>query len=297
MKIGRWIVLLVLLILPIHVMGQEKELLIGLIPEQNIFRQYKRYLPLADYLSERLKRPVRLTILSRYGDIVKRFRSRGMDGAFFGVLTGYIAIKRLGVEPIVVPIEMDGTSETYGYIIVRADSGIRSVEDMRGKVIAFVDKATLRGYLFPLVFLKRHGVKDIRGFFREYYFTGSNDASVMAVVDGRADIGVVKADIFEAILQRDPTLRKELSVIAKSPPMPVSILCIRSELPESLKRTIRESLVNLNSDSMGIKVLQQMRLKGFREASMEDFITVEEFFTELGLELHTYLEELLETAR
>jgi phosphonate transport system substrate-binding protein len=268
--------------------AEQKTLLIGLIPEQNIFRQFQRFLPLTEYLSKRIDREVKLTILSRYGDIIDRFSSRNMDGAFFGVLTGYLAIKKMDVEPSVVPIELDGSSETFGYIIVRRDSRIETVNDMKGKVIAFVDRATVRGYLFPIVYFKRHGIEDIKAFFKEFYFTGSNDASVYAVVDGRADIGCVKANIYEAILTRDPTLTKELKIIASSPLMPLSVLCLKKSLPEDLKSRITEILLNMKNDEEGKKVLKRMELKGFRRASMDDFKIVDDIFKELNISPETY---------
>jgi phosphonate transport system substrate-binding protein len=268
--------------------AQDHTLLIGLIPEQNIFRQFQRFLPLTEYLSKKIDREVKLTILSRYGDIIDRFSSRNMDGAFFGVLTGYLAIKKMDVEPSVVPIELDGSSETSGYIIVRRDSGIESVKDMQGKVIAFVDRATVRGYLFPIIYFKRHGINDIKTFFKEFYFTGSNDASVYAVVDGRADIGCVKANIYEAILARDPTLRKELKIIATSPLMPLSVLCLKKSLPEKLKTKITEILLNMKNDKEGKEVLKRMELKGFRRASMNDFKVVDDIFRELNIDPETY---------
>jgi hypothetical protein len=68
--------------------------LIGLIPEENIFKQMDRHRPLAAYLSSRLGMNVRLTILSRYGDIIDRFETRNMDGAFFSALTGVLAVEK-----------------------------------------------------------------------------------------------------------------------------------------------------------------------------------------------------------
>jgi ABC-type phosphate/phosphonate transport system substrate-binding protein len=59
-------------------------LLIGLIPEQNIFRQFERYEPLARYLSKKTNVNIKLSVLPRYGNIINNFKSEKMDGAFFG---------------------------------------------------------------------------------------------------------------------------------------------------------------------------------------------------------------------
>jgi ABC-type phosphate/phosphonate transport system substrate-binding protein len=74
------ILLAVAMLAPANVMAQD-EFIIGLIPEENIFKQVKRHRPLAEYLTEKLGIKVKFTILSRYPDIIDRFVTRRMDGA------------------------------------------------------------------------------------------------------------------------------------------------------------------------------------------------------------------------
>src|SRR5512138_3097665 len=172
-----------------------KELVVGLIPEVNIFEQKARFRLLGEYLGRRIGVPVRFTILSRYGNILERFEAEHMDGAFFGSFTGALAIERLGVVPLARPVNLDGGSTYHGRIFVRKDSGLRSVADLRGKRMAFVDRATTAGYVFPLAWLREHGIREPEGFFSEYYFTGSHDAAVMAVLDRKADVGAAKHSV------------------------------------------------------------------------------------------------------
>lgn len=72
---------------------EQKELLIGLIPEMSVFKQMKRFKPLSDYLSEKTGVKIKLTILSKYRGIINRFKTHGLDGAFFGSFTGAAAIE------------------------------------------------------------------------------------------------------------------------------------------------------------------------------------------------------------
>lgn len=286
-------VLLILFIIfitsiPIRSYSTEEELLIGLIPEQNIFKQFEHYLPLAEYVEKRTGIKIELTILSRYGDIIDRFTQRGMEGAFFGDLTGALAIRKLSVKPLVKPIRVDGSTSVHGYIIVRKDSGINSVADMKGKVIAFVDRATVTGYLFPVVYLRENGVKDIKTFFTEHYFTGSHDAAVYAVLDGRADIGCVKDSIFKNMIKNDPSIKDELKIIATSPAMPESTLCVKDDLPENIIKILKETLLNMNRDEEGIKILKRMGLQRFSEAKEDDFKPVFMMLKSAGYDIDEY---------
>jgi phosphonate transport system substrate-binding protein len=266
----------------------KRYLLIGLIPERNIFRQIDRYRPLADYLSVRLGIKVRLTILSRYGDIIDRFSQRGMDGAFFGDLTGALAVELLKVEPVARSVGLDGGSSARGVIIVRKDSGIRKAEDLKGKVFAFVDRATVSGYLFPLYYLRKAGFRNLNEVFSEYYFTGSHDSAVLAVLDGRADAGSLKDTVLKDLIRKDSTIGDELMVLAESPPMPEGTFCLRADLPPEVRKKIRELLLGMKMDNEGMKVLQKMGLSGFSPANRDDFAPVIGIMEEIGIGLRDY---------
>ena len=135
------------------------QIVIGLIPEQNIFRQIDRYQPLADYLSSKSGLTIRLKVLSGYGNVINNFISLGMDGAFFGSFTYVLAHAKLGVEVLARPEGIDGISTYHGLIFAREDSGIKSVKDMRGKRFALVDKGTIAGYLFPVHYFYKSGIR------------------------------------------------------------------------------------------------------------------------------------------
>src|ERR1700690_928612 len=62
----------------------DRTIIIGLIPEQQIFEQVEKYTPLADYLSVKTGVKIELKVLPRYSNIMDKFVSQGLDGAFFG---------------------------------------------------------------------------------------------------------------------------------------------------------------------------------------------------------------------
>jgi phosphonate transport system substrate-binding protein len=183
---------------------------------------------------------------------------------------------------------MDGSSHSHGYIIVRKDSDINTTDDMEGTVMAFVDKATVTGYLFPLVYFMSQGIDDVESFFSEFYFTGSHDSAVYAVLDGRADIGSVSESIYNALVAKDPTIGDELRIVARSPLIPESTLCIRKDLPKEIKHKIEEEILTLDRSREGQSVLNHMNLKGFVKASVDDFKPVYDMLNSIGKDIDTY---------
>ncbi len=265
-----------------------EEILIGLMPEENIFTQMDRHRPLAAYLTKKLGTKVRFTILSRYGDVLDRFMSRKMDGAFFGVFTSVLAMEQLDAEPIVHPVNLDGSSTAQSYIFVRKDSNIVSVEDMKGKKIAFVDKATVTGYLYALAFLKERGVQDLKTYFRDVSFTGSHGSTIYAVLDGRADIGTAKSKIFHQLVKKDHSINEELTILAKSREFPDTTLFLRKDLPSAKRLQIRDILLNMDKDAEGVEVLKKLESMMFIGAKKSDFQPFFEIAQKAGITVKTY---------
>jgi phosphonate transport system substrate-binding protein len=229
---------------------------IGLTPEQNIFSQKQRYEPIAEYISEHIHANVELVVLSRYGNIIENFVSNRLDGAFFGSFTGALALRKLHVEAIARPEFPDGTSTYHGLILVRKDSGITGVEDMKGKRFAFVDKATTAGYLLPLYYFKTHGIDDPDTWLKETYFAGTHDGVIYDVLERKAEIGAAKNTMFSALAASDPRISEELEILTRSPDVPENALFVRSDLSESLKNGLRIALLAMDQDNAGKAILR-----------------------------------------
>lgn len=266
----------------------QQEILIGLIPEQNIFKQRERYAILKRYLSDRLGITVNFTSLSRYGNILDRFTAENMDGAFFGSFTGALAIKKLGVEPLVRPVNIDGTSTYHGYIFARKNSAIRSVKDMQGKRFAFVERATTAGYIFPIAYFRRQGVADLHGYLGETFFAGSHDAAILAVLNREADVGAAKNTIYDQLAKGNPRIEKELIIIAASGTVPQNGLAVRRDLDPELKRALKETLLSMEKDPAGAEALRQFGARGFVETTGADYAYVDTLSAEAGIDLKTY---------
>lgn len=265
-----------------------EKLTIGLIPEQDIFTQKKRYKPLMAYLSEQIGVPIETNILSRYGNIIDNFTELGLDGAFFGSFTGAMTIKKLGVEPLARPQYIGGASTYYGMVFVKKGSGIRTAEDMRGKQLVVVDRATTAGYLLPLAYFKALGIEDYKSWFKEYYFSGTHEDAINDVLNGRADIGAAKNTVFYRMATENKRVSKELEILATSPYVPANGLAVRNDLTEELKKSLLRLLLDMHKNSQGREVLDGLMIEKFIETSEADYQPVLDYATSIGLDLETY---------
>ncbi len=266
----------------------EPALLIGLIPEQNIFKQLERYEPLAAYLSRRAGVKIELRVLPRYGNIIENFVSTGLDGAFFGSFTYALAHEKLGVKVLARPVGLDNSSSYHGLIFIRRDSRINGIEGLRGKRFAFVDKATTAGYLLPLEFFHLKGIEDYQSFFSETYFAGTHENSIHDVLTGRADIGAAKNTVFTRLAAADPRIANELLILTRSPDVPENGLALRPDIDPSICSRVKQTLLDMEKDPEGQSVLLEFDALRFIETGNEDYAAVYRYAEEVGLDLATY---------
>ena len=264
------------------------KLTIGLIPEQDIFTQKKRYEPLLAQLSKEIGVPIDIRILPRYGNIIDNFNELGLDGAFFGSFTGAMAIKKLGVVPLVRPQYIGGASTYYGMVFVKKGSGIRTAEDMRNKQMVFVDRATTAGYLLPLTYFRSLGIDDYKNWFKEYYFSGTHEDAINDVLNGLADIGAAKNTVFYRMAATNNRVSKELEILATSPHVPANSLAVRGDLPDEVKQLLQKRLLEMHQSLDGKATLEDLKIEKFIKTTVDDYQPVLDYAAEIGLDLQTY---------
>ena len=267
---------------------QEKPLLIGLVPEQNIFHQLERYEPLAEYLGRKIGVRIELQVLPFYGNLIDNFESLGLDGAFFGSFSYALAHAKLDLEVLARPEDSTGESTYHGVILVRRDSGIRTVRDMKGKRLAFVARATAAGYLFPLIYLHGNGVSRPETYFREVYFTGTHEDMVWDVLNGKTDVGSCKNTTLDRLASADPRVAREILVLDRSSPFPENGLAMKKGIEASLKEKIKTTLISMDKDPEGQKVLERFGVRRFIETTDGDYETVLKYARRINLDLSTY---------
>jgi phosphonate transport system substrate-binding protein len=279
---------LIFFILVTSPLQAKEKITIGLLPEMNVFVQMQRYRPLADYLSRKLDIDVQLTMLSRYGNIIERLRENEIDAAFLGSFTATLAISQLNVEPLARPINLDGTSTYHGLIFVRKDSGIKNVPDMRNKIIAFVERATTAGYIFPRAYFKRNNIENYDTFFKEYFFAGSHDATIDAVYKKKADVGAAKNTIYDYYMLQNPQIAEEIEILAQSSPVPSNGLCVMPGISNELRSQIQKTLLSLDTSAEGRDVLGKLRAIKFVKTDRDDYKPVMDMVMDAGINLEQY---------
>jgi len=213
--------------------AQEKPLKFGVVPFEAADRIKENYRPFLDYLSQKMGRKVEMFIATDYVGIIEALRAKQLDIVQLSPLPYVLASHQVKLLALYSPVEKRENGAYYrGVIIVRKDSGIRTVKDLKGKTMAFVDPASTSGNLYPKELLLRHGINPKTDLKNQIY-AGNADAVAQAVFNKSVDAGALYEGGMEKSLQ-DADKIAQMRVIAKTKPIPNGVLALRADLPKSL---------------------------------------------------------------
>jgi phosphonate transport system substrate-binding protein len=227
--------------------------------------------------------PVRVTVASDYAAVIEALRNRTADLAFVHP-GGYVLASREAKATIVVRNLWHGKSSFTSRIFVRKDSGIKTVEELRGRTIAFVDPASSSGYIYPMVLLIQRGLvknRDPKTFFKEVVFSGAHDASMRALLNGHVD-AIASFDLAREQYLKDPVERERLVFVAETPEIPEAGICARAGLDPNTVGKIRTALLQIRAPEYTDLLKRLYEIDGFAPAEDRDYDPVRAAIELLG---------------
>lgn len=202
---------------------------------------------LAAFLAAELDLDVVARVDADYTGTVEAMRAGHAHIAFLSPLASALAHEMAGARMILAE-ERNGQPYYMSRFWVRQDSGIASLDELRGRTIAFNDPLSASGYLFPVAKLIEEGLvanaDGINTFFDRVYFAGGTELSLRALMNGFVDAAGVSMYGPEVFLSPDE--RAELVSIAEHGPIPNHGIAVGGELSEALVARITSALLQLN---------------------------------------------------
>lgn len=147
---------------------------------------------LTDYVAKKTKIALKPFVAKDYDDLVDALATGKVDFAFFSPVN-FVRAEELAHARLLLKAVRKGKSTSYSAIIVRADSGIQKLEDLKDKTIAWVDPASTTGFLIPATELRQREM-DPDTLFKKQIFLGAHDKLVDAVFKKTVDAGATWAD-------------------------------------------------------------------------------------------------------
>jgi len=235
-----------------------EKLTFGVIPVAGSTSMKENFGPLTKYLEDQLGIKVEMKLAGDYTGIITGMQHKHIDVAYLGPKSYVEAAKRANAEAIAV--EVDGESGLPGYrgtIITKKASGLKSLEDIKGKKWAFTSSQSTSGTLVPTVMFSKKGI-DPKKYFSKVLYSGGHEASILSVKAGKVDAASTNNLDFNRGLGKH-WKRDDFNIIWTSDLIPGAPIAVVKTLPSSLKMALKGAFLSYK-DKEGLKRLKN---KGF----------------------------------
>jgi len=196
------------------------------------------------------------SVATSYAAVIEAMGAGKVDIGWLATFSYVLAKDKYDVELLLV-VQRFGSPFYRGQIMVRADSGINSLDNLQGKRFAFVDPASTSGHLYPKTLLLSQGL-DPKTFFSKTIFAGSHNAVVLSIYKGEVDGGAAYDGSRAAVAKSYPDVFEKIKVLAYTKEIPNDTVSVRKELPEGLKVKLRNGLKKISDSPKGSKVLKRL---------------------------------------
>lgn len=228
-------------------------LVIALKPDKNPDAMLDDQQALIAYLEAKLGMRVEVRIPISGAVIEQGLANGTVDLGYLSSTDAYRYGKQGNAE-ILLAGEIDGNPYYQSIWLVRKDSDFQSIEDLRGRPIAFASPTSTSGYLIPVWDLNERGLIDQqagpRGFFGSnnvYYGTGYVSA-VQRVFDGVADAVAVSDYVYLRDKHLSEEERGQLRILQSQGPVPTHTLCVRKNLGPDLREALKHAFLDMNEE-------------------------------------------------
>ena len=186
---------------------------------------------------------------------------------------------------LVIPAEERGyviigktADNIRGIILVRADSKIRRVADLKGASISFGSRTDLPGDMMPKLLLKQNGLNVDRQAAPKY--VRSPESVILNVFYGRTVAGCVPESAWLSFRASRPEIARELVARWRTDPIIGLGLLARNDVPRERVQTVARALFELNASERGREILAALGISSFKPANEATYDRVWEFLND-----------------
>lgn len=260
-----FIVFLMFILFALPATGVAAEIKLGLLPRLPEKELLEMFSPLARHIEKETATKVTVVIPKDFDTYTKQAIAGEFDIGFTNPLI-YVQIKKAvpQAEPLALASEPGVGTKLKGVFIVVNESPIKSIKDLKGKKVSFVDTGSAAGYVAQMLELKKAGIKkeDI-----SITFAGKPPKVGEAVRDGKADAGGMPESVFKRL-----PFEFMLRVVGRTVDLPNWPVHTTKKTDTAVAARVRDALLKLKPGTAeGDRVLTKASLEGFVPTADKDF--------------------------
>jgi phosphonate transport system substrate-binding protein len=228
----------------------------------------------------------KIAVPTNYAAVIEAMGTNQADIGWLPTFAYILANQKYNAQVALTTVR-NGLEKYRGQYVVKADSGIRSLEDIEGKVVAYTDASSTSGYIYPSALLKMKGIKP-----GKYYFAGGHPQAILAVYQGSADVGCSywsppnnhePQDARKSVLATHPDIMEKVVPVAFTEWIPNDTVTFRAQFPEEMRDKIVDALLEFANSESGHQVLYELySVDNFVKSSDSDYDVVRQSLEQLG---------------
>ncbi len=249
----------------------------AMIPTEESVAELQLYKPVTDRMAKLTGKKIEFFMPTSYASVVEGMLSKFVDVAVLGPYSYVIANdKDKDVEVFATYAKKPGylQEEGPGYkgvLVSKKGSGLKTIDDLKGKLVGLTDPGSTSGNLVPRVVFSQVINMDIDKFFKKSVYTGSHELSTVAVHQGKVDAAFVASHRFDNVVAKGDVKLEDFNIIWSSPAIPQDPFVYRSPLCDDIKAQIRDTFLGLKDEPSAKAFLANVKSNTFVAMTSADY--------------------------
>lgn len=233
--------------------------------------------PLITYLNQNIKEVYfQLEASVNYAAFEEKIKKREIEFALPNPYQTLLATK-YGYK---IFAKMGDDHNFRGIILIRKDSGIKSIMDLKGKIISYPAATALAATMLPQYYLFTKGLKVTSD--TKSLYVGSQESSIMNVYLKTSQAGATWPPPWNAFVAKNPEIARELEVKWQTQTLPNNGLVVRDDVSPELVNKVKKVILDLGHHKQGKKILADIGLSQFESADEKNYAAVKKFIDEFA---------------
>jgi phosphonate transport system substrate-binding protein len=252
------------------------------IPEEAATEQVRKFGPIVKYLERVLGTKVEFVPVTDYPAAVEAMANKQVDLVWFGGFTHVQAQIRSGGK--VIPIaQREEDAQFRSVFIAQTNSGIKTLNDLKGKALSFGSQSSTSGHLMPRNFLLQANINPEQDLKRVAY-SGAHDATIASVVSGRVDAAALDITVWRAFVADKKVDTSKVDVFHTTAPFYNYNWSVHADMPAALRERVTKAFLDLSMDTAeGKEILTLNRATKYIPTRAENYKGLEAAGRSAGL--------------